>query len=80
MSKAIVYTAPECPHSKKVTNFLLENNVDIEEKCVFDSADAFEEIKKVSGQMAIPVTIIDGDVLIGYDRRTERKLKRKLGV
>ena len=80
MSKAIVYTAPECPHSKKVKNFLLENNVDIEEKCVFDSADAFEEIKKVSGQMALPVTIIDGDVLIGYDRRTERKLKRKLGV
>ncbi len=80
MSKAIVYTAPECPHSKKVKNFLLENNVDIEEKCVFDSAEAFEEIKKVSGQMAIPVTIIDGDVLIGYDRRTERKLKRKLGV
>ncbi len=80
MSKAIVYTAPECPHSKKIKNFLLENNVDIEEKCVFDSADTFEELKKVTGQMAIPVTIIDGDVLIGYDRRTERKLKRKLGV
>ncbi len=80
MSKAIVYTAPECPHSKKIKNFLLENNVDIEEKCVFDSADAFEELKKVTGQMVIPVTIIDGDVLIGYDRRTERKLKRKLGV
>jgi glutaredoxin len=80
MTKAIIYTAPECPHSKKVKKFLLENNVDIEEKCVFDSADTFEELKKISGQMAIPVTIIGEDVYIGYDRRSERKLKRKLGV
>lgn len=80
MTKAIVYTAPECPHSKKIKNFLLENNVDIEEKCVLTSADTFEELKKVTGQMAIPVTIIGEDVFIGYDRRTERKLKRKLGV
>ena len=80
MTKAIIYTAPECPHSKKIKEFLLENNVDIEEKCVLDSADTFEELKKVSGQMAIPVAIIDGDVFIGYDRRSERKLKRKLGV
>ncbi len=80
MTKAIVYSAPDCPHSKKVKNFLLENNVDVEEKCVLTSADTFEELKKVSGQMAVPVTIIVKDVLIGYDRRTERKLKRKLGV
>ena len=29
------------------TKFLLENNVDIEEKCVLTSADIFEELKKV---------------------------------
>lgn len=80
MVKAVVYTAPECPHSEKVKNFLLENQVEIEEKCVLTSPETVEELKKVSGQMAIPTTIIDGDVLIGYDRRTERKLKRKLGV
>ncbi|MHA1944405.1 MAG: glutaredoxin family protein [Candidatus Thorarchaeota archaeon] len=80
MTKAVVYDAPECPHSKKIKKFLLENNVEIEEKCILTSPDTIEERKKVSGQMAIPVTIIDGDVFIGYDRRTERKLKRKLGV
>ena len=80
MTKAVVYTAPQCPHSEKVKNFLLENKVEIEEKCILTSADSIEELKKVSGQMAIPATIIDGDVFIGYDRRTERKLKRKLGV
>jgi glutaredoxin len=80
MTKATVYTAPQCPHSEKVKAFLKENNVDIEEKCILDSLEIVEELKEVSGQMAIPATIIDGDVFIGYDRRTERKLKRKLGV
>ena len=80
MSKAVVYAAPKCPHSEKVKNFLLENNVEVEEICILTSTDTIEELKNVSGQMSIPVTIIDGDVFIGYDRRTERKLKRKLGV
>ena len=80
MTKATVYTAPQCPHSEKVKGFLKENNVDIEEKCILTSPESVEELKKVTGQMAIPATVIDGDVFIGYDRRTERKLKRKLGV
>ena len=80
MTKATIYTAPACPHSKSVKAFLLENNVDIEEKCVLKSQEAIDELKKVSGQLAIPATIIGEDIFIGYDRRTERKLKRKLGV
>ena len=42
--------------------------------------DTLDELRELSGQMAIPVTKIDGDFFIGFDRRTERRLKRKLGV
>ncbi|MFW9769937.1 MAG: glutaredoxin family protein [Candidatus Thorarchaeota archaeon] len=80
MTKATVYTAPECPHSAKVKAFLEENNVEIEEKCVLDSVEIIDELKEVSGQLAIPAIIIGDDVFIGFDRRTERRLKRKLGV
>ncbi len=80
MAKAIVFTAPECPHSKKVKEFLSDNNVEIEEKCVFTTPETFQELKELSGQMAIPVTTINGEFFIGFDRRTERRLKRKLGV
>jgi glutaredoxin len=72
--------APQCPHSEKVKTFLKENNVDIEEKCVLDSTETIDELKKVTGQLAIPATVIGDDLFIGYDRRTVRKLKRKLGV
>lgn len=80
MTKAVVYTAPECPHSKNVKEFLISNNVEIEEKCIFNEPETLQEIKALSGQMAIPVTTIDGEFFIGFDRRTERRMKRKLGV
>ena len=80
MAKAIVYTAPECPHSKKVKEFLSGNSVEIEEKCILTNPETLQELKEQSGQLAIPVTVIDGDFFIGFDRRTERRLKRKLGV
>ena len=80
MAKAVVYTAPECPHSKKVMEFLVGNNVEIEEKCILTNPETIQELKEQSGQLAIPVTVIDGDFFIGFDRRTERRLKRKLGV
>ncbi|MFW9964425.1 MAG: glutaredoxin family protein [Candidatus Sifarchaeia archaeon] len=80
MAKAVVYTAPECPHSKLVKEFLKGFNVEIEEKKVLEHPDSFQELKELSGQMAIPVTIIEGDFFVGFDRRAERRIKRKLGV
>ena len=80
MAKAVVYTAPKCPHSEKVKKFLSSVDVEVEDRCVFDTPDTLDELRELSGQMAIPVTKIDGDFFIGFDRRTERRLKRKLGV
>jgi glutaredoxin len=80
MAKALVYTAPKCPHSEKVKEFLTSINVEVEERCVFETPDTLDELLELSGQMAIPVTKIDGDFFVGFDRRTERRLKRKLGV
>lgn len=80
MAKAVVYTAPECPHSKLVKEFLGGLDVEIEEKNVLDHPDSFQELKELCGQMAIPVTIIEGDFFVGFDRRAERRIKRKLGV
>jgi glutaredoxin len=80
MPKAIVYTAPECPHSKKLKEFLEENGIDFEEKCILASSDIREELKKASGQLGIPVTVIGDGVFIGFDSRVERRIKRQLGV
>ena len=80
MPTAIIYSAPECPHSKKLKEFLKEIGVDIEEKDVLSSSEIFDELFEKSGQKAVPVTIIGQDVFVGFDRRAERRIKRAVGV
>ncbi len=80
MQKATIYTAPDCPHSKNLKVFLNENKIDFEEKCILASPEARAELKKASGQLGIPVTVIGDGIFIGFDSRTERRIKRQLGV
>jgi glutaredoxin len=79
MPTAIVYTAPECPHSKKLKEFLTEIGVEIEEKSVLKTTGIFDDLFEVSGQKAVPVTVIGDDVFVGFDRRAERRIKRAVG-
>jgi glutaredoxin 3 len=80
LPKVFIYTAPECPHSKNLKKFLSELGVDVEERCIIDNPDARNEIKKLTGQMGIPVAVINGETIVGFDRRSERRIRRKLGV
>ncbi len=80
MTKAVVYMAPDCPNSKKLKDFLTDVGLEFEEKCVLTDPAVFDELAEVSGQKAIPVTVIGDEFYVGFDRRTERRMKRKLGV
>ena len=79
MPTAIVYSAPECPHSEKLKEFLKEIGIDIEEKDVLSSPGIYDELLEKSGQKAVPVTVIGEDVFVGFDRRVERRIKRAVG-
>jgi len=80
MPKVTIYTAPECPHSKELKQFLAELGVGYNEKCILTSSDVAKELKELSGHMAVPTTVIDDSVFVGYDKRAERRIKRTLGV
>jgi len=80
MVQATIYTAPKCPHSKAFKEFLDGFRVSYDEKNILSSQDAAIELKEKSGQMAVPTVLIDNEVFIGFDRRTERRIKRHLGV
>ncbi|TFG26346.1 glutaredoxin family protein [Candidatus Thorarchaeota archaeon] len=80
LAKATIYTAPECPHSKNLKEFLNEHKVDFDEKCILTSPEVVLELKNKSGQMALPTTIMGDEIFVGFDRRTERRIKRHLGV
>jgi glutaredoxin-like YruB-family protein len=77
MAKSVtVYTAEWCPWCHKVVDFLKENHIEFEEKDV-DKGNNADECMKKSGQGGIPVTIIDGQAVVGFDTT---KLKELLKI
>jgi glutaredoxin-like YruB-family protein len=64
--KVIVYGAEWCPWCHRVTDFLKQNNISFQEKDVDNQSNADECMKK-SGQAGIPVTDVDGKVIVGFD-------------
>ncbi|MFX1262465.1 MAG: glutaredoxin family protein [Promethearchaeota archaeon] len=78
MAKVTIYTAPDCPHSNKLKQFLSETGTEFEEKCILRDPETLAELIEVSAQRAIPTAVLGEDVYVGFDRRTERRLRRKL--
>jgi len=72
-----VYSTPTCPYCRMTRKFLEENSVAYTDLNVADDKTARDEMISQSGQMGVPVIVIDGETVIGFDQAT---LKEKLGL
>ena len=72
-----VYTAPGCTFCILVENFLKKNNIKFEEIDLSKDLKAKEEIIKKSGHVGVPITEINGKIIVGYDLK---KLKEALKI
>jgi len=77
MKKIKVYSTNTCPYCTMAKEFLEENNVKFENINVSDDQDAAEEMIEKSGQMGVPVVIIDEDIIVGFDKE---KIKEALNL
>tara|TARA_Y100000310_G_C20037483_1_gene514638 strand:- start:115 stop:351 length:237 start_codon:yes stop_codon:yes gene_type:complete len=78
MTKVKVYSTPTCPWCHKVKAWLKENKIEFKDINVADDEAAQKEMVEKSGQMGVPVTIIDDkEPIVGFD---EGKLKEALGL
>lgn len=68
MSKVTIYTTPACAYCKMTKAFFKEHNIIYEEKDVANDHAMAEEMVKKSGQMAVPVIDIDGELSVGFDK------------
>jgi glutaredoxin 3 len=64
----IVYTTPTCPYCRMVKEFLSQRGISFEERDVSRNSSYAEELARNTGQMGVPVTIIDGQIVVGFDR------------
>ncbi len=70
----IVYTTPSCPYCQMVKEFLANHGIDFKEVDVSSNEEAAQEMVMKSNQMGVPVTDIDGQIIIGFDEGAIRRV------
>jgi len=67
-SSVVMYTTPTCTYCTSLKNYLNDKSVSYTEIDVSKDHQAAEEMVKRSGQQGVPQTVINGQVVIGFDR------------
>ena len=76
-SSVRLYTTSTCPWCIKTKEFFRENNVKYSEVNVGLDEKARNEMFEKSGQFGVPVTDINGTIIVGYDKEA---LKKAIGL
>ena len=69
MTKVKIFTTVSCPYCLTLKQFLKEHDIEFEEVDVGRDQKAAEEMIEKSGQMGVPVTEIDGQIVVGFDKQ-----------
>jgi len=72
-----VYSSPTCSPCKAAKAFLSEHGVGFREVNVAEDEQGRAELIRLTGQMAIPVIVVGGEVVQGFNRP---RLKEVLGI
>ena len=76
-SKVTIYSTKTCPWCIKTKEFFKANKISFTNKDVGGNKKNADEMMKKSGQMGVPVTDINGKIIVGFK---EGELKRALGL
>ena len=72
-----IYSTPTCHFCKMAKDFFAEKGIQYINYDVAQDAARREEMIKLTGQLGVPVIVVGGDVMVGYDRN---RLTAKLGI
>jgi len=77
MAQITVYSTTSCPYCKMAKEFFAAHNVAFTDKDVTFDPNTQQEMIEKSGQLAVPVIDIDGQIIVGFN---QGKLKELLGI
>ncbi|WP_084600679.1 FAD-dependent oxidoreductase [Methanolacinia paynteri] len=69
-----VYSTKQCQYCRLLKAFLDKKGIKYQNIDVGEDIEAAKEMVELSGQYAVPVTVIDGEVIVGYDVRRLNEL------
>ena len=64
----VVYSTPTCPYCKMVKEYLSQKGITYTEHDLSADYNKAREMVQKTGQMGVPVVIIDDNVVIGFNR------------
>ena len=70
----VVYSTPTCPYCKRTKDYLSRKGISYTDINVAENRDAAKEMIQKSGQMGVPVLIINGEVVVGFNQTLLDKL------
>ena len=64
-----VFSTPACPFCVTLKTFLTNHNIEFENINVAEDKESAKEMIEKSGQMGVPVLDIDGEIVVGFDKK-----------
>lgn len=68
MKDVTIFTTPSCHYCKDVKKYFDDNKIVYSTIDVASNMTARKNMIEVSGQMGVPVIMIDKDVIVGFDK------------
>ena len=72
--KVVIYSTPTCPHCKRAKEYLSRKGISYQEYNVAVDRDKAKEMIQKSGQMSVPVIIVDSEIVVGFNQTLLDKL------
>ncbi|MBI4845500.1 MAG: glutathione S-transferase N-terminal domain-containing protein [Candidatus Omnitrophica bacterium] len=63
-----IYSTQACPYCKMAKLYFSSKGISYADYDVSEDDEKAKEMVKVSGQMGVPVIVIDGELVIGFDK------------
>ncbi|MDD5039173.1 MAG: glutaredoxin family protein [Dehalococcoidales bacterium] len=66
--KVVIYTTPTCPWCHRAKEYLSKKGIAYTEYNVAQDKEKAKEMIAKSGQMAVPVIMVDNEVVVGFNQ------------
>ncbi len=77
MKKVILYTTPTCAFCSVVKKYFEDKGIEYQEVDVSEDEEGLEKMQEKTGQMSVPVILIDEEAVVGFDKKKIEKLLEK---
>ncbi len=66
--KVVIYSTPTCPYCKRAKDYLSRKGIRYTDIDVAQDKEKAREMTQKSGQMSVPVIIIDDEIVVGFNQ------------